>query len=532
MNLREAINTRKTFAIISHPDAGKTTLTEKFLLFGGAIQTAGAVKSNKLKKTATTDYREIERQRGISVATSVMGFEYEGMQINILDTPGHKDFAEDTYRTLTAVDSVVLVIDCQKGVEEQTERLMEVCRMRKTPVMIFVNKMDRDGKDSFDLLDELEEKLGIKTRPLSWPIGIGPTFQGVYNIYEKDLRLFSANKTKLETETIEIGDISDALLDEVIGSEAADNLREDVEIIEGVYEPFEREAYLKAELAPVFFGSALNNFGVKELLETFIRLAPNPQPRNTDTREVAPLEPAFTGFIFKIHANLDPKHRDRIAFLRVCSGKFERNHFFHHVRLDKNIKFANPSSFMASEKSTIEEAYPGDVVGLYDTGNFKIGDTLTEGEEMHFQGIPSFSPELFKEVENRDPMKTKQLDKGIRQLTDEGVAQLFIQEYGNKKIIGTVGELQFDVIQYRLEHEYGAKCAFRPLNFFKACWLTSENTEKLNEFIRIKTSQMVKDKDENWVFLAPSAWILTLEKQNYPEITFHTTSEFKRKSIA
>ena len=532
MNLKEAISTRKTFAIISHPDAGKTTLTEKFLLYGGAIQTAGAVKSNKIKKTATSDFMEIERQRGISVATSVMGFQYNGMQINILDTPGHKDFAEDTYRTLTAVDSVILVIDCQKGVEEQTERLMEVCRMRKTPVMIFVNKMDRDGKDSFDLLDELEEKLSIKIRPLSWPIGIGPTFQGVYNLYEKDLRLFSANKTKLETETVEIADINDNLLNEVIGDEAAEGLREDIEIIEGVYDPFEREAYLKAELAPVFFGSALNNFGVKELLETFIRLAPNPQPRHTDTREVKPLENHFTGFIFKIHANLDPKHRDRIAFLRVCSGKFERNHFFHHVRLNKDIKFANPSSFMAQEKSTIDEAFPGDVVGLYDTGNFKIGDTLTEGEEMHFQGIPSFSPEMFKEVENRDPMKTKQLDKGIRQLTDEGVAQLFIQDIGNKKIIGTVGELQFDVIQYRLEHEYGAKCAFRPLNFYKACWITSDDMAKLNEFVRIKTNQMVKDKDDNWVFLAPSAWILNLEKQNYPEITFHTTSEFKREAIA
>ncbi len=532
MNLKEAIGTRKTFAIISHPDAGKTTLTEKFLLYGGAIQTAGAVKSNKIKKTATSDFMEIERQRGISVATSVMGFQYKGMQVNILDTPGHKDFAEDTYRTLTAVDSVILVIDCQKGVEEQTERLMEVCRMRKTPVMIFVNKMDRDGKDAFDLLDELEEKLSIKTRPLSWPIGIGPTFQGVYNIYDKDLRLFSANKTKLETETVEIESLDDPTLDEVIGKEPADELREDIEIIDGVYDPFEREAYLSAQLAPVFFGSALNNFGVKELLETFIDLAPNPQPRYTDTREVKPLENKFSGFVFKIHANLDPKHRDRIAFLRVCSGKFERNQFFHHVRLDKNIKFANPSSFMAQEKSTIDEAFPGDVVGLYDTGNFKIGDTLTEGEKMQFQGIPSFSPEIFKEVENRDPMKTKQLDKGIRQLTDEGVAQLFIQDIGNKKIIGTVGELQFDVIQYRLEHEYGAKCEFRPLNFFKACWITSNDTAKLNEFVRIKTSQMVKDKDNNWVFLAPSAWILNLEKQNFPEITFHTTSEFKREAVA
>ncbi len=529
MKLKEAIDSRKTFAIISHPDAGKTTLTEKFLLFGGAIQTAGAVKSNKIKKTATSDFMEIERQRGISVATSVMGFEYLGMQVNILDTPGHKDFAEDTFRTLTAVDSVILVIDCVKGVEAQTERLMEVCRMRNTPVIIFVNKMDRDGKDAFDLLDELEEKLNIKTRPLSWPIGIGPTFQGVYNLFNSTLNLFAANKTKVESNTVNITDLKDKTLDKILGNAPADELREDVEMIEGVYDSFDRGAYLKGDLAPVFFGSALNNFGIKELLETFIDIAPIPQPRETDVREVKPLEKAFTGFVFKIHANLDPKHRDRIAFLRICSGKFERNQFFYHVRNDKKIKFSNPSSFMASEKSTIEEAFPGDVIGLYDTGNFKIGDTLTEGEVLNFKGVPSFSPEIFKEVENRDPMKTKQMEKGIRQLTDEGVAQLFVQELGNKKIIGTVGELQFDVIQYRLEHEYGAKCAFRPLNYYKACWVTSDSQEKLSEFIRIKSTNMAKDKDDNWVFMAPSEWILKLEKQNFPELTFHTTSEFKHE---
>lgn len=530
--LEKAIESRKTFAIISHPDAGKTTLTEKFLLYGGAIQTAGAVKSNKIKKTATSDFMEIERQRGISVATSVMGFRYKDMQVNILDTPGHKDFAEDTYRTLTAVDSVILVVDCVKGVEAQTERLMEVCRMRNTPVLIFVNKMDREGKDSFDLLDELESKLNIKTRPLSWPIGIGDSFKGVYNLYNSSLRLFEASKTKTENDSIEIENLSDSKLDELIGDESAETLREEVEIIEGVYDEFDTDEYEKGKLAPVFFGSALNNFGVKELLDTFVNIAPTPLPRTTDVRKVDPLENKFSGFVFKIHANLDPNHRDRIAFLRICSGKFERNHFFHHVRLDKNLKFSNPSSFMASEKSTIEEAFPGDVIGLYDTGNFKIGDTLTEGEKMNFQGIPSFSPEIFKEVENKDPLKTKQLEKGIRQLTDEGVAQLFVQEMGNKKIIGTVGELQFDVIQYRLEHEYGAKCTFRPVKYHKACWLTSEKEEKLEEFVRIKASDMVKDKDGNWVFLAPSAWILNLEKQNYPEITFHTTSEFKRASIA
>lgn len=529
MKLKEAIASRKTFAIISHPDAGKTTLTEKFLLFGGAIQTAGAVKSNKIKKTATSDFMEIERQRGISVATSVMGFEYEGTHVNILDTPGHKDFAEDTFRTLTAVDSVILVIDCVKGVEVQTERLMEVCRMRATPVIIFVNKMDRDGKDAFDLLDELEEKLAIQTRPLSWPIGIGPTFQGVYNLFDSSLNLFAANKTKVESKTVQIASLDDPLLARTIGDDPAELLREEIEIVNGVYEPFERDAYQKGSLAPVFFGSALNNFGIKELLETFIDIAPAPQPRETNIRWVKPMEETFTGFVFKIHANLDPKHRDRIAFLRICSGRFERNQFFYHVRLDKKLKFANPSSFMASSKSTIEEAYPGDVIGLYDTGHFKIGDTLTEGEKMTFKGMPSFSPEIFKEVENKDPLKTKQLERGIRQLTDEGVAQLFVQELGNNKIIGTVGELQFDVIQYRLEHEYGAKCAFRPLRYYKACWVTSDHKAKLDEFIRIKTSDMAKDKDGNWVFLAPSEWLLNLERQNYPELTFHTTSEFKHE---
>ena len=524
--LHEEVSRRKTFAIISHPDAGKTTLTEKFLLYGGAIQTAGAVKSNKIKKSATSDFMEIERQRGISVATSVMVFEYDGALINLLDTPGHKDFAEDTYRTLTAVDSVILVIDCVKGVEEQTERLMEVCRMRNTPVIVFINKMDREGRDPFDLLDELESKLSIKTRPLSWPIGIGADFKGVYNLHNSTLRLFQADKQRIEKDSLSL-QLDDKQIDAIVGESYANDLREQVALVEGVYEPFSREAYERAELAPVFFGSALNNFGVKELLETFIRIAPVPQPRPTDVRDVHPTEEKFTGFVFKIHANLDPKHRDRIAFLRVCSGRFERNKFFHHVRLDKNLKFSSPATFMAQEKSIIEEAYAGDVIGLYDTGNFKIGDTLSEGEVLQFRGIPSFSPEIFKEVVNRDPLKSKQLEKGLRQLTDEGVAQLFVQEPGNKKIIGTVGELQFDVIKYRLEHEYGAKCDFFPQSFYKACWLTSDNAEKLNEFVRIKSGYMASDKDGNPVFMAQSAFILQLEQQNYPELNFHFTSEFK-----
>lgn len=527
MSLNVEIAKRKTFAIISHPDAGKTTLTEKLLLFGGAIQTAGAVKSNKITKTAASDFMEIEKQRGISVATSVMAFHYKDMLVNLLDTPGHKDFAEDTYRTLTAVDSVILVIDCVKGVEAQTERLMEVCRMRDTPVIVFINKMDLEGRDAFDLLDELEEKLDIRVRPLSWPIGIGHTFKGVYKLYEKKLNLFDASKTKIAQDVVEINDLDDERLEQLVGEDLADELREEAELVDGVYDDFDVEAYREGKLAPVFFGSAVNNFGVQEMLDKFIEIAPTPKSRKAQTREVQPTEAKFSGFVFKIHANIDPRHRDRIAFVRVCSGKFERNKFYTHVRLEKQLKFANPATFMASSKNVVDEAFPGDVVGLYDTGNFKIGDTLTEGEPLIFRGIPSFSPEIFKELVNKDPMKSKQLDKGIRQLTEEGVAQVFYTPVGNRKIVGTVGELQFEVIKYRLENEYGAKCEFQPKNYFKACWLTSDNEDKLMEFKRIKGQEVVKDKDGLDVFLAPSQFMLDMERQNYPDIEFHFTSEFK-----
>jgi peptide chain release factor 3 len=521
------IEKRRTFGIISHPDAGKTTLTEKLLLFGGAIQSAGAVKNNKIKKSATSDFMEIEKQRGISVATSVMAFNYSGKQINILDTPGHKDFAEDTFRTLTAVDSVILVIDVASGVEAQTERLMEVCRMRNTPVIIFVNKLDRDGKESFDLLDELEEKLNIRVRPLTWPIGMGDRFKGVYNLYRQNLNLFQGNKTGISDEIVPISDLNDSKLNDLVGEEPANELREEVEMIEGVYDPFNREEYLAGELAPVFFGSAMNNFGVQELLDTFCEISPAPRGRDTDLRKIEPADEKFSGFVFKIHANLDPKHRDRIAFLRIVSGKFERNTFYRHVRLEKKIKFANPTSFMAQDKSVIDVAYPGDVIGLYDSGNFKIGDTLNEGEKFMFKGIPSFSPEMFMELENLDPMKSKQLDKGIRQLMDEGVAQLFIQQPGTRKIVGTVGQLQFEVINYRLQHEYGANCRFVPRNFHKACWITTDNETKLEEFKRAKARYLAFDKEENLVFLAETQFLLTMAEQDYPEITFHKTSAFK-----
>ncbi|HLU16478.1 MAG TPA: peptide chain release factor 3 [Edaphocola sp.] len=527
MKYEKEINRRKTFAIIAHPDAGKTTLTEKFLLFGGAIQVAGAVKSNKIKKGATSDFMEIERQRGISVATSVMTFEYKDTLINLLDTPGHKDFAEDTYRTLTAVDSVILVIDAVNGVEEQTHRLMEVCRMRNTPVIVFVNKMDRDGKYPFELLEEIEKELNLPLHPLSWPINMGREFKGVYNLYERSLNLFLPNQKGIEDNSVSITDLSDSLLDQKVGAKDAAQLREDVELLDGLYGTLDVDAYLKGEVAPLFFGSAVNNFGIRELLDTFVRIAPNPLCRPTTAGEVCPGDAKFSGFIFKIHANLDPRHRDRIAFLRVCSGKFERNKNYHHVRLDKDIKFSSPYTFMARSKEVVDDAYPGDVVGLFDTGNFKIGDTLTEGGEFMFTGIPNFSPELFREVVNKDPMKTKQLEKGIAQLTDEGVAQLFTQHGGNRKIIGCVGELQFEVIQHRLLHEYGASVNFVPLPFYKACWITGDK-KKIDDFIRFKQANIMEDKDGNLVYLAQSEWFLNTERQNNPDIEFHFSSEFMK----
>ncbi|TXK45813.1 peptide chain release factor 3 [Pontibacter qinzhouensis] len=526
MSSNSEIQKRRTFAIISHPDAGKTTLTEKLLLFGGAIQTAGAVKSNKIVKTATSDFLEIEKQRGISVATSVMGFDYKGYKVNILDTPGHKDFAEDTYRTLSAVDSVILVVDCVKGVEEQTRNLMQVCRMRNTPVIIYINKLDREGREPYELLDELEKELNIHVRPLSWPIGIGRDFKGVYNIYEKDLRLFSVNKSQISEDVVSISDLQSEQLEQLLGPKFAGQLREDVEFLESYYEPFDESLYKEGYLAPVFFGSAINNFGVRELLDTFVRVAPHPQPRDAAQRVVEPEEKSFSGFIFKIHANLDPNHRDRIAFCRICSGKFERNQQYYHSRLQKKVRFSSPTSFMANEKSLLEEAWPGDVVGLYDTGSFKIGDTLTEGETLQFKGIPSFSPEIFKEVINRDPFKAKQLDKGIRQLTDEGVAQLFVQQPGSRKIIGTVGELQFDVIKFRLKQEYSATCELNTLHYYKACWITSDDKEALRRFISLKGSNIAYDKDENPVFFAETSWILRSVQETYPALQFHFISEF------
>ena len=524
--MNQEIERRRTFAIISHPDAGKTTLTEKLLLFGGQIQVAGAVKSNKIKKTATSDWMEIEKQRGISVTTSVMEFDYQGYKVNILDTPGHQDFAEDTFRTLTAVDSAIIVVDSAKGVETQTRKLMTVCRMRKTPVIIYINKMDREGRDPFDLLDELEEELQIKVRPLSWPINQGMRFKGVYNIFENNLNLFTPDKQKV-TEKVSV-DIDREELDAKVGEADAAKLREDLELVDGVYPEFDKESYLNAQVAPVFFGSALNNFGVQEMLDCFVQIAPCPRPVLAEERTVSPEEPKFSGFIFKITANIDPNHRSCIAFCKVCSGRFVRNAPYLHVRNGKTVRFSSPTQFMAQRKETIDEAWPGDIVGLPDNGIFKIGDTLTEGELLHYRGLPSFSPEMFKYIENADPMKTKQLEKGINQLMDEGVAQLFVNQFNGRKIIGTVGQLQFEVIQYRLENEYNARCRWEPISLYKACWVECEPgyESELEMFKKRKYQYMAKDKEGRDVFLADSGYVLTMAQQDFEHIRFHFTSEF------
>ena len=524
MEFLSQINQRRTFGIISHPDAGKTTLTEKLLLFGGAIQEAGAVKSNKVKKGATSDFMEIERQRGISVATSVLAFKYQDKKINILDTPGHKDFVEDTYRTLSAVDSVIVVIDVAKGVEEQTKKLVEVCRMRSIPIIIFINKLDREGKDAFDLIDEIEIKLNLNVIPLTFPIGMGYDFKGIFNIWENKIELISdGNNNKIICDSLE-----DIKLKEFLNDDLLKKVKSDLELIREVYPEFKIQDYLTGKLQPVFFGSALKNFGVQELLNCFIEIAPKPRSKECDTRIVKPEEKDFSGFVFKIHANMDPKHRDRLAFIKIVSGVFKKNTPYLHVRKNKKYKFSSPNAFFAEKKEIINISFPGDIVGLHDTGNFKIGDTLTEGEKIKFKGIPSFSPEHFRYVNNNDPMKTKQLEKGIKQLMDEGVAQLFYLKLNNRKIIGTVGLLQFEVIQYRLLHEYGAKCNFENINVFKACWVCtkdSNNTEK-EEFKKIKQKFLANDKDGQLVFLADSSFSLEMTKQKYPSVKFYNTSEY------
>jgi len=525
MKLQQEIERRRTFAIVSHPDAGKTTLTEKFLLFGGAINVAGAVKSNKIKKTATSDFMEIEKQRGISVATSVMGFEYGGKKINILDTPGHQDFAEDTFRTLTAADSVIIVIDAAKGVEAQTRKLMNVCRMRKTPVMVFVNKLDRPSLDPFELLDQIEQELEIHIHPLSWPVGMGKDFRGVFNRFDSTFRSFNSVSKQTIGEMVEYSNLEDPQFQKHI-SPHFERLQEELELIEGIYPEFIQQDYLEGHMAPLFFGSALNNFGVRDILDCFVQVAPSPGPVQAEERQVDPTEDKFSGFVFKIHANMDPKHRDRLAFIKIASGKFERNKGYMHVRTGKQVKFSSPTSFMAEKKSVIDFAYPGDIVGVHDTGNFKIGDSVSEGEKIRFKGIPSFSPELFRYVENDDPIKFKQLARGLEQLMDEGVAQLFIGVASGRKIIGTVGALQFDVIQYRLQHEYSARCRYENISMFKACWIETDDAGVLKDFRLRKYQQLAKDKEDREVYMAESPYALQMAQEKFPEITFHFNSEF------
>jgi len=524
MSLITEIQKRRTFGIISHPDAGKTTLTEKLLLFGGAIQMAGAVRARKAARHATSDWMKIEQERGISVASSVMKFNYRDYEINLLDTPGHQDFSEDTYRVLTAVDSAMMVIDSAKGVEEQTGKLMEICRMRNTPIVTFINKLDREGRSPLDLLAEIEDKLQIECTPMSWPIGMGKSFHGVYNLYGKELRLFTAGTDTSNFDALHIEDLNDPRLDELLGTQA-DQLREDIELLEGAANPFELKHFLSGAQTPVFFGSAINNFGVRELLDAFVELAPAPVPRQAVERIVRPEERDFSAFAFKIQANMDAAHRDRIAFFRICSGKFSKGMTVRHHRLGKDVKLANATIFMAQDRSSIEEAWPGDIIGIHNHGTIRIGDTLTTKEVLKFTGIPNFAPELFRRVRLRDPMKRKQLHKGLLQLSEEGAVQIFRTLLGGDYILGAVGVLQFDVTVGRLRSEYRVEADYVETDFQIARWISSEDGTKMKEFRRRFESNLAEDSDGYLAYLAPSPWILKHTMENWPGITFHKTRE-------
>ncbi len=524
--LNRQMRRRLTFAIISHPDSGKTTITEKLLLFGGAIHIAGAVKSGKKVKDSVSDFMEIEKERGISISTSVMGFEYNGRKVNLLDTPGHADFSEDTYRGLSAVDSALLVIDSVKGVEDRTRKLCEVCRMRHTPIATFMNKLDREGKDPMELLDETERELAIGVRPVTWPVGQGRAFKGVYNLVERKLLLFNAGQVERPVDIITIDDLEDPLLEEKVGQSLAKKLRDDVDLISGVYPPFDADEYLSGKATPVFFGSALNNFGVRELLDTLTSLAPHPTPKLSGERIVRPEEEKFTGFIFKIHANMNPKHRDRVAFLRVCSGKFERNATYYHVRSGKPFRTANPTAFMAQDSEIVNEAWPGDIVGIHDTGVFKIGDTLTEGETINFKGIPSFAPQIFRYIVNADPLKEKQYHKGLNQLAEEGVVQIFSKpNQANLRVLGVVGQLQLEVLQYRMEHEYNARCNYRAIDAIIAHWIMSDDLKALKDFVEDQSRKILIDIRGTHIFMSDSPWAFERVKATNPLIRFYSTSE-------
>ncbi len=517
--------TRLTFAIISHPDAGKTTITEKILLFGGAIHTAGAVKSNKNLRATVSDFMAMEKERGISISTSVMGFEYGGRRFNLLDTPGHADFSEDTYRTLTAVDSALMVIDSVKGVEERTRKLCEIARLRKTPIITFMNKLDREGKDPIELLDETEKELDLKVSPLSWPVGQGSEFKGVYGFRSGKVVLFRPHQTQDFPEFI-IENLNDPKLVEAVGERLATKLREDVELIKGIHPEFSKEDYLEGLVTPVFFGSALNNFGIQELLDALADMAPPPLAKQTEEGgEIQPDQKELSGFVFKIHANLDPKHRDRIAFFRVCSGTFERNVLYHHVQSGKSFRSANPTAFMAQNRDIIDFAYPGDIIGFHDTGTLKIGDTITGGSRLVFKGIPRFAPQIFRLVVNIDPLRSKQFQKGLEQLAEEGVVQLFSRLHSNQKILGVVGQLQLEVVQYRLENEYNASCRYEPVDFGAACWLSSDDPLELEKFTDRYSHRVATDLGGQPVFMSENKWILERTLQDFPKIKAYSTSD-------
>ena len=520
-DLQTELNKRRTFAIISHPDAGKTTITEKLLLFGGAIQMAGSVKSRKTDRHATSDWMEMEKERGISVTSSVMQFPYKGRIVNLLDTPGHADFSEDTYRTLTAVDSALMVIDSAKGVEQRTIKLMEVCRLRDTPILTFINKLDREGRDPIDVLDEIETVLNIQCAPVTWPIGMGKNFKGIFHLQKDNVHLF-------EPHSSDIGEVIEGLdnprLDELFG-DFVEELREEIELVRGASHKFDLNKFLSGELSPVFFGSAMNNFGITELMDSFIEFAPQPQPRETKTRLVDADEIPFSGFVFKIQANMDPRHRDRVAFLRVCSGHYHKGMKLRQVRTGKDVTIANAVTFMAAERGQAQDAWPGDILGLHNHGTIQIGDTFTEGEAIQFTGIPYFAPELFRRVRLKDPMKMKALLKGLQQLSEEGATQLFRPLDNNDLILGAVGVLQFDVVVHRLKGEYGVDCSYEPVQVHTARWVYCDDEKKLAEFTRKASTNLALDGAGGLTYIAPTRVNLDLTIERWPEIEFKSTRE-------
>lgn len=517
-------NKRRTFAIISHPDAGKTTVTEKLLLFGGAIQLAGTVKGRKADRHATSDWMEMEKERGISITTSVMQFVHNHHVINLLDTPGHEDFSEDTYRTLTAVDSALMVIDVAKGVEDRTVKLMEVCRLRDTPIMTFINKLDREGREPIDLLDEVESVLGIACAPITWPVGMGKRFKGIYHRYEDTVYLYQAGKNSQKQQALLIKGLNNPQLDELLG-EGAEELRNEIELVKGASHEFNLEDYLAGTLTPVYFGSAINNFGIKELLDDFVQYAPGPQPREAQQRSVTPKEADFSGFVFKIQANMDPKHRDRIAFMRICSGAYKKGMKLNHLRLGKEVQIANALTFMAGDRAHTETALAGDIIGLHNHGTIRIGDTFTQGEVLKFTGIPNFAPDLFRLVRLKDPLKSKALIKGLIELSEEGATQVFRPLNSNQLILGAVGVLQFDVVAHRLKHEYKVDCVYEAVNVSCARWVYAPDDKTLTEFRTKAFDYLALDGSDTLIYLAPTRVNLSMAEERHPTIKFCSTRE-------